>query len=532
METSPWYQRLPMFGNLGMPIALKEVRSLIRRNRYFWSQFIYLAFLAVGVIIVITGAQGTVTKQEAVGQQLFAWFFRLQAFLVALVFPAFAATSFSSEKAERSFELLITTDLRPHELVWGKFIGIFGNCCYFLMVTLPLLGICILFGGVSIWDAFENYLLLVLEAALLCIYGIWVSSCTASNLRAIMATYAPVLFFGFVPMGLMQGMRAGSGGTQGVFSAILDAFAGQELLVMAIVAYAAIGFFVFCFVAAVLRLSSPESNQETPLRVYGLIALLVGLGLAAWYVQSSRTVRPGWGPSDDIEAVFALAMLLAFVLPIAVLSYSSGRIETPLRTSRAAGQRPWVTRLCWVLLPGGARGYIFALLFVAVAYFGVHWIGTDIASLSGVLLSDAPDARSVLAYGRDVFGAIAFGFVGYGAFSFLLSTAGVRGFLNWAIVLATAVLLSLLAVVYWVQVESEQLPLSPLFSTSIVVSVMTYTQGAEGRDWLIRWCMVVHATAGALCFFGGLVVLRMRRLPALGVFRPGQKAAPMPVRES
>ncbi|MEM7262257.1 MAG: ABC transporter permease subunit [Planctomycetota bacterium] len=124
---APWYERIPLFGNVGWPIAQKEVRSLIRRNRYFWSQFVYLAFLALAVIVTVTSSQGMVAQQEVVGRRLFMLFFMLQSFLVAVVFPAFAATSFSSEKAERSWELLVTTDLRSYELVWGKFLGIFGN---------------------------------------------------------------------------------------------------------------------------------------------------------------------------------------------------------------------------------------------------------------------------------------------------------------------------------------------------------------------------------------------------------------------
>ena len=47
MSGSRW-TRLPLVGNLGYPIALKEVRSLIRGGRYFWAQFFYLAVLAVG----------------------------------------------------------------------------------------------------------------------------------------------------------------------------------------------------------------------------------------------------------------------------------------------------------------------------------------------------------------------------------------------------------------------------------------------------------------------------------------------------
>ena len=52
ISPSRW-ERIPLVGNAGYPIALKELRAMIRRGRYFWAQFLYMAVLAVGVVILI-----------------------------------------------------------------------------------------------------------------------------------------------------------------------------------------------------------------------------------------------------------------------------------------------------------------------------------------------------------------------------------------------------------------------------------------------------------------------------------------------
>ena len=193
-----FWRRLPIFGNLGYPIARKEVRSLLRRNRFFWAQFVYLIVLGFAVVSIVWTSSTEHQSQQNVSRQLFYVFFSLQHFLVLLIFPAFAATSISGERVEKSFDLLITTDLRPTEIVWGKFFGIFGNCCFFLLVTLPLLGTIILFGGVEPILVLENYAVLMLEAATLSIYGLVVSASSPSNIRAILGTYTLVFLIGFL----------------------------------------------------------------------------------------------------------------------------------------------------------------------------------------------------------------------------------------------------------------------------------------------------------------------------------------------
>ena len=189
IPTPPFWGRLPLFGNLGLPIARKEVRSLMRRNRFFWAQFVYLIVLGIGVVSIIWSKESVSESPEIIGQNLFYGFFVIQNFLVLLIFPAFAATAISSERVEKSYDLLITTDLRPVEIVWGKFIGIFGNGCYLLLVTMPLLATCILFGGVRPGLVFENYGVLMAEAALITAYGLCISCACRSNIRATLLTF-------------------------------------------------------------------------------------------------------------------------------------------------------------------------------------------------------------------------------------------------------------------------------------------------------------------------------------------------------
>ncbi len=520
LPTSPWWERIPAFGNLGLPIALKEVRSLIRRNRYFWAQFIYLAILAVGVVIIIAVSQGKSVDREQIGVRLFWGFFAIQYVLVCLVFPAFAATSFSAEKAEKSFDLLVTTDLSPTELVWGKFLGIFGNCCYFLLVTLPLLGTCILFGGVSLGDAFENYLCLVALAALITIYGIWVSSTTGNNIRAVMATYGPVFLFSLPALSSFQLLARG--GADGLVSLASGSVSGPELsLLVAISLYGVVGFFCFCFIAAVMRLTSPEAVKYSTLRIFVLLALVGGLVLVGWSFML-MSAEPGYTVGVGLRSYGRVATLLTVLLAVACLAFASGSTRTPLKTARFAHEHGVLTRVFWLFLPGGTRGVCFAVVLLALAVFGVRYLGGTILGFD--LPAEGSDPTMLAASVAEThlkLGLFVFGILAYSAFAFLLSTLGVRGFLNWAIVLACAVLLTLLAVVAMVGDGTAQGEWSPFYATSILVTHISYGEASGGRETLVYYSLGFHGLLALACFTGGLVALRLRREPGWRVKRPG-----------
>ena len=74
----PFWARLPLIGNLGFPIAQKEIRALVRRNRFFWAQLGYLLVLGSGMMIISWGHNVAGTTPENTGRYLFHGFFALQ----------------------------------------------------------------------------------------------------------------------------------------------------------------------------------------------------------------------------------------------------------------------------------------------------------------------------------------------------------------------------------------------------------------------------------------------------------------------
>ena len=521
MSGSRW-TRLPLVGNLGYPIALKEVRSLIRGGRYFWAQFFYLAVLAVGVVIIITVSQNANTLPEEITREVFTGFFLIQNFLVYLIFPAFAATCVSGERVEKSYDLLITTDLSAAEIVWGKFIGVFGGCCYFLLVTLPILGICILFGGVSYMEALENYIFLLFQAALVTIWGVFISCASSTNIRAILGTYSVAFLIGFFVIASVEEFLSG-----GTSLSLIDLPAGTpdstRTIIYLAVGYFVITFFLLCFLAAVQRLMSQESNRSTMMRVFVLVALLVALALFGYFAIVMTTSGLLKTPKQNLEYLSTAGIIMAVALFLVVLLVGGDRVETPLRVVREAGRKPLLHRIFWLFLPGGCRGVIFALLILAVGLLGLEWLGGTVLGLQNYGLGPGPTfpTGDALSSARVVWSAIGAGFFAYAALAFLISALGVRGILNLAIVVGCAILATCYSATYFaMDVEPRWYHLYPL---SLMVSLHQFWEMnaivlVDGPA-AARNCIITHIAVGAVLSGLACVTLRMRGVPVFKLQR-------------
>lgn len=515
----PWWTRIPLVGNLGWPIALKEVRSLVRRNRYFWSQFLYLGILGVGVILIVALSRGEgAASQREIGASVFWGFFSLQTALLSVIYPAFAATSFSGERTERSFDLLITTDLTPAELVWGKFLGIFGNCTYLLLVTLPVLAVCILFGGVSLGSVFQNYLVLFLGGALLTMYGIWVSSGTASNVKAVILTYAPVLLFGsqFIYF-LLRAKESLGGQAMGLIqvAAAADDWAGGALVFAA--AFAGVALFGYFFLGAVVRLSSPESGAEAILRGYALSVVLGGLVLVGFVID------PAADPTLRVRWFQLIAGFGVLVVGLSVLGFTAADLSVPRKTVRWGRVAPIRARVSWLFAPGGVRGVAFVIVLAVILALGLSIVARDVLDLDSVRGSVVSGgARDGWVAARTIFGLLILATVAYGALGFLLSACGVTGGLNRLIVLATALLSTLVGLVWTVQSTTGMLGQEPVLGVSVLVTIMRYREAADSHAGLVASSFIVHVLLLAGALLAGIVVAKWRGIPLVRWVRRGE----------
>ena len=141
------------------PVLFYDLLRVSRRSRYILIRFAYAAALAILVYWQFSqwsartfgATRGPVlAKDMAVfAEQIFYIFMVVQLALVLCLTPAYAATSIAEEKERKTFEYLLTTDLRNREIVLSKLLSRLANLTLIVLTGLPILGFLQFLGGVD-----------------------------------------------------------------------------------------------------------------------------------------------------------------------------------------------------------------------------------------------------------------------------------------------------------------------------------------------------------------------------------------------
>ncbi len=353
-------------GNFGWPILWRELRADFRRQRFVLAHSLCLCALgAVVLVLVATEAEKPDVTPAQIGQGLFSTFFSMQLLVIWFVFPAFSATSFTDERTRHTLDLLLTTTLKPRELVWGKFLSATFYCLMYVLASIPLMGVAFLFGGVTPAEAFFAYVLLLAATLLVSMLGVCVSACVRNNVRAVISVYISMMsvaaIFGFfyfsttnvderpaIVRFLLDVSQFGEVGFRTV------AFVGLALL---------IAVFAYLFVITENRVKPSSDNKASALRVLTLLTVPTLIGGWAWleWVVSAGTLR---NPQSVILLTAPLLLLVAWIFPTEDADVSRRNQRTFMRLAR------WQYPLR-LFAPGAFWGFVYSVLVLFLTCGGL-----------------------------------------------------------------------------------------------------------------------------------------------------------------
>jgi len=156
------------------PIFDKELRVSSRRRRNYWLRFAYLAVLTIFVVMVWLSAvemQGTfnvayrISRMSMAGIQITGAIVGFQFAAIQLIAVIMLSTSISDEIYNRTLGLLMTTPINSFQIVMGKLFSKLLQLVLLLAISLPLLAIVRVFGGVP-WGFVISSLCITLTAVI------------------------------------------------------------------------------------------------------------------------------------------------------------------------------------------------------------------------------------------------------------------------------------------------------------------------------------------------------------------------------
>jgi hypothetical protein len=362
------------------PIMLKELRASLRGMRFFISHLVILCLFAAGLLMAFVamiptrpGGYDDPGDPSMVGRKVYLITQFLQLGVAILVVPGLAATSISSERDSLTHDLLLTTTMTARQIVWGKFTAAMTQAFTIFVSMVPLVSLCFLFGGVTVYQIVANYIFLFALSAVMIAYALAMSASARSTQRAVGSVYfltllgvglvwlliygiwdssfkrfasAVAVAYGFIP--------PAEGALHGVIGST-----DRILYVHLIPGFIWAAMMALFFINATNRLKPIFANRSTSLRIY-FLSVLFGAGVITALVLYHS--MPPSAPSDDRS--YAM-MSYAIVTLTASLLGALFACEEPFPSNPGTASRGWRS-VGQIFLPGSNSGAIFTIATIGL----------------------------------------------------------------------------------------------------------------------------------------------------------------------
>jgi hypothetical protein len=352
------------------PVWLREMRQAARLRR----TPLALATLTALTALIVASAGGVASTSEApaaVGTGLYHTFFSLAFAVVAWVGPGVAAMTIASERSGRTWEALLLTGLDARTIARGKFLASLTYIGLYLVALAPVGAVPFLFGGVTAFEVFIAFGLLVLFSALAVGFGLSVSSSVASpGLAAVVTLPIAVVLsitaysalgvgLSFVAHGLWPGVVQGA--PVWLPTAYARApFSAEYLVYLLFIPLGVIGLLAwFFFENTVANLQDPSDDRASGLKRWYLVSVPAFTAMA---IAVAAVVPDGqWAAIlGGIGAVSIFALLSLFLFAADVLEPTPRVLATWARTGRRRFAR---------MLGPGIVGTMTLVMVLALASF-------------------------------------------------------------------------------------------------------------------------------------------------------------------
>ncbi|RJP18654.1 MAG: hypothetical protein C4527_28725 [Candidatus Omnitrophota bacterium] len=183
------------------PIIARELYSQLRRPRSFRTLFVLL-LLAGGIFCLIHSILINAPMLFSFGGRNFFYAIVYLSCLLIIPISGMAAVSVVHEREENTLELLLTTPLKNVSFIWGKCLA---SVLYGLLIIssfLPMLGLCVLMGGVSPLEMIQCGVVILALYLLVTVIGVAISLCSRSSGMAMQLASLIVVLFLIGPIAL------------------------------------------------------------------------------------------------------------------------------------------------------------------------------------------------------------------------------------------------------------------------------------------------------------------------------------------
>lgn len=125
-----------------------------------------------------------------------------------LITPAITASAITGEKERKTFDLLLSSKMKPREIIIGKIESSLNMIRILAFSSFPILALVMVYGGVRLWDLFFVFVFLIVSSFFVGSIGIFFSSISSKTTTATVLTYVCILFVFLGTYGIVYFMNS------------------------------------------------------------------------------------------------------------------------------------------------------------------------------------------------------------------------------------------------------------------------------------------------------------------------------------
>lgn len=197
------------------PIFGKELRITARRRRSYVLRVFYLAALLLALLVAWSstsrGYYGSIAAQAQaqaeLGSMFFVCFTMFSVVAMAAIGPVLTSTAIGSERLAKTLHVLLMTPITAWQVVAGKLFSRLLVALTLLGLSLPVLALVRLLGGVELWQMIGAVCVCAVTALTTAAIGLLFSTFMNRAYAVILLSYATILLlYAFIPFVLIEGL--------------------------------------------------------------------------------------------------------------------------------------------------------------------------------------------------------------------------------------------------------------------------------------------------------------------------------------
>ncbi len=190
------------FSWIELPLLRRELLEASQKRRTYALRTLIAVIHVVGFLryyFSVYSRRGSIRQFSGEGVDAVSIQIMIDIFAIVLLLPAMACSAISGEREKQTLGLLLISRIRPFALVIEKLLSRLLPMTTLLLITVPMLGVAFLLGGVELGDVLLILCLLLTAAIQVGAAAILCSSIFHSAVDAFWGTYALLAAMYFVP---------------------------------------------------------------------------------------------------------------------------------------------------------------------------------------------------------------------------------------------------------------------------------------------------------------------------------------------